>query len=244
IGQIASTALANARLLTALERTSRLKSEFVSTVSHELRTPLNVILGNAEMLDDSHTAPAEREVCAAAIRRAGRELLDMVENTLEVGKLEAGRSRASLTEIPLSELWAELQRSCADLARRPGVVLEWGEIEDRGAVTTDPRKLATVLKNLVGNALKFTARGAVRVTLRRRGDALELCVADTGIGIAPERHGEVFEMFRQVDGSDSRAYDGAGLGLYIVERFVRELGGSVALQSELGQGATFTVSLP
>jgi len=101
-----------------------------------------------------------------------------------------------------------------------------------------------VLRNLVGNALKFTARGWVRVDVRREGETLVLCVADSGIGIRPEDHGTVFEMFRQADGSASRRYEGTGLGLYLVHRFVQQLGGTVTLESEVGRGSVFTVTLP
>jgi signal transduction histidine kinase len=244
IGRIGASALANARLVEQVERASRLKSEFVSTMSHELRTPLNVILGNAEMLEDPAVSPEQRNVCVRTIARAGRELLELVENTLEIGRLEAARSELRIEQISLADLWRDLRVSCADLPRRSGVQLEWVGPGTEQQIAVDRRKLATVVRNLVGNALKFTERGKVRAEAGLSAGGLELRVADTGIGIPADRHGEIFEMFRQIDGSDSRAHGGSGLGLYIVRSFVEELGGTIALDSAVGRGSTFTVTLP
>jgi signal transduction histidine kinase len=124
------------------------------------------------------------------------------------------------------------------------VRLEWSATAPAISMVTDPRKLATALRNLVSNALKFTEEGRVRAEVARAGDRVEFRVADTGIGIRPEDHAAVFEMFRQADGSDSRRYGGSGLGLYIVRRFVHQLGGTVGLDSAPGRGSVFTVTLP
>jgi PAS domain S-box-containing protein len=244
IAHAAATALANSRLIADLEAANRLKSEFVSTMSHELRSPLNVILGFAEMARDRAMGPPEREDCIGRIEAAGRELLTLIESTLEIGKLEAGRLAVRLEEVPLPAFWAELGRGCAILPRSRDVALEWGRDVPDLSLVTDPRKLTIIMRNLVGNALKFTERGHVRADVRLDGDSVMLEVADTGIGIRREDQEAIFEMFRQADGSDTRRYGGTGLGLYIVRRFVEQLGGRVGLESVPGRGSTFTIRLP
>jgi len=244
IAQIASVALANARLVEQLERVSRLKSEFVSTVSHELRTPLNVILGYAEMARDPGFDADERTALLGRIEDAGAQLLELIESTLEIGRLEAGREDIRIEPVALRAFWRALGDGCTTIPHRPEVRLEWGaEIPDV-TLETDPRKLTVVLRNLVGNALKFTEQGWVRVEVAVAGDGIRFTVQDTGIGIRPEDQGTIFEMFRQADGSDSRRFGGTGLGLYIVRRFVQQLGGTVMLESAPGTGSRFTVALP
>jgi signal transduction histidine kinase len=240
----AAVALHTARLVADLRRASRLKSEFVSTMSHELRTPLNVILGFTEMARDAGGDRAAQEECLGRIEAAGRDLLALIEGTLEVGKLEAGREDVELQPLALPAYWAELGRGCARMPCRAGVVLDWQEAVPAVEVVTDRRKLALIVRNLVGNALKFTEHGRVEVAAALGDDALEVSVADTGIGIRPEDQETIFEMFRQADGSDSRRYGGTGLGLYLVRRFVEQLGGTVAVDSAPDRGSTFTVRVP
>ena len=130
------------------------------------------------------------------------------------------------------------------MPQNPDVVLEWGPSVPDVTVRADSRRLAMVVRNLVGNALKFTDRGWVRAEMLVEGSEAVLRVSDTGIGIAPEDQDRVFEMFRQADGSDSRRYAGTGLGLYLVRRFVEQLGGRVDLMSTVGRGSVFTVRMP
>jgi signal transduction histidine kinase len=243
IARIASMALANARLVEELERASRLKSEFVSTMSHELRTPLNVILGYADMARDP-AAAGVRDAYLERIAGAGRELLELIESTLEIGRIEAGRAEVQLEPVGLAAFWEKLAKSCAALPRRAEVSLVWEPGVPDGPLVTDPRKIEIVVRNLVGNALKFTEQGHVRARLARDASAAVLTVSDTGIGIRPEDQEAIFQMFRQADGSDSRRFGGAGLGLYIVRRFVQQLGGTVTLESAPGRGSVFTVRLP
>jgi signal transduction histidine kinase len=239
--QLGSLALANAQLVGELEKLNRLKSEFVSTMSHELRTPLNVILGYAEMARDNAD---ERDDYLSRIDAAGRELLGLIETTLEVGRIEAGRDTITLEPVSLAAFLATIAAGCARLPRHESVVLTWPASPPDIVLMTDPRKLTLVLRNLVGNALKFTERGEVRVEAALDNGHVVLKVADTGIGIPLEDQEAIFEMFRQVDGSDRRRFGGSGLGLYIVQRFVRRLGGTIALASEPGRGSVFSVSLP
>jgi signal transduction histidine kinase len=137
-----------------------------------------------------------------------------------------------------------MAETCSTLPRAQNVRLEWDERVPRVSLLTDPRKLNVVIRNLVGNALKFTDDGWVRAELRVEGSEVLVRVADTGIGIRPEQLSGIFEMFRQADQSDSRRHGGTGLGLYIVRRFAEQLGGRVSVQSEPGRGSTFVVHLP
>ena len=240
----ASLALRTTRLIADLRHANQLKSEFVSTMSHELRTPLNVILGYASMAREGLLDEVPVAECLARIEGAGRDLLGLVESTLEIGRVEAHRDEVRLEPVALPTLWAELGAACTGLPRHAGVTLDWVTPAPAGTLTTDRRKLTIVVRNLVGNACKFTERGTVRASLVEEDGAVLLRVADTGIGIRREDQGAIFEMFRQADGSDSRRYGGAGLGLYIVRRFVGQLGASVAVESTPGSGSVFTVRIP
>jgi len=232
---------ARARLLEELERTNRMKSQFVSTMSHELRTPLNVILGYADLLEELDDD--ERRMAVSRIGRAGRELLELVEATLDMNRLEAGRDEVELTAVRLQELWRELRSELDPVPRAATLALTWGE-PPPATLRTDRRKLKIVLKNLVGNAIKFTRDGTVHVDCRLDAGRCTFVVRDTGIGIARGDLPHIFDMFRQVDSSDRRSYGGVGLGLHIVQRFCQQLGGTVAVESEPGVGSTFTVALP
>jgi PAS domain S-box-containing protein len=244
IAHTTAIALENARLITDLQAASRMKTEFVSTMSHELRTPLNVILGFCEMARDPEADHAARELCHERIEMAGRTLLEMIESTLEVGKLEAGREDLELEPVELPAFWEKLGREYAVRPRSGDVVLEWSARVPDVVVLTDARKLAMVVRNLVSNALKFTESGFVRVEVLHEPEELVLRVADTGIGIEPADQEKIFEMFCQGDGSDSRRHGGTGLGLYIVRRVVEQLGGRVDLESAVGWGSIFSVRLP
>ena len=237
-------ALANSALINDLRAANTLRSEFVSTMSHELRTPLNVILGYAEMTQDERLGDEERRGFLRRIEEAGRDLLRLIEDTLAMGRIEAGRDRVELETVQIPELWEQLRRECAVLPQRPPVTLEWQAFAHEITLVTDPRKLTIVIRNLVHNALKFTEAGWVRAQGTIEHDALVLSVSDTGIGIAACDQSAVFEMFRQADGSDTRRFGGTGLGLHIVQRYVEQLGGTIALSSAPGVGSRFTVTLP
>ncbi len=243
IAQLASMALENARLVEELRRASHLKSEFVSTMSHELRTPLSVILGYTDMLHDEGLAAAERGRVLHRIRTAGFELLEMIEATLNLGRLEAGRDPARFDTVSVPELLDELAAEFAAMTQKRSTTLSWKSAAGL-VIDTDRRKLRIVLKNLIGNALKFTPNGEVEVRCERRADRCALIVRDTGIGIPAERLPVIFEMFQQGDSSDSRSYSGVGLGLYIVQRLLDQLGGDIAVASAPDRGTCFTVTLP
>jgi PAS domain S-box-containing protein len=244
VAHATAIALENVRLIEDLQAASRLKTEFVSTMSHELRTPLHVILGSCEMARDAALPEADKAACLGRIDAAGRTLLELIESTLEVGKLEAGRDDVRVEPVALRTWWARLGRDLVALPRRHGVTFEWDAGAPDIVVHTDPRKLGIVVRNLVGNALKFTERGFVRAEVAVDPEHVVLRIADSGVGIRADDHERIFEMFRQADGSDSRRFGGTGLGLYIVRRFVEQLGGSVGVESALGRGSVFVVSLP
>jgi len=242
IAQLASLALTNADLVEALEEANRLKSEFVSTMSHELRTPLNVMIGYLDMLADQ-PASDEHGAILARVRGSGVELLDMIESTLNLNRIQAGQDIPAFAEFRLDDLWEELRGEFAVHPRKTAAALRWQALE--GVILySDRRRLKTILKNLVGNALKFTSAGEVVVRCEQQQDACVLTVSDTGIGIPATELSVIFDMFRQVDSSESRSYSGAGLGLYIVKRLLDQLGGDVEVESTPGVGSTFRVSLP
>ncbi len=244
VAEATGMALDAARVVADLRRTNRLKNEFVSTMSHELRTPLHVMLGCLEMARDPGLGESDREHALERAERAGRELLTLVESTLDISRLEAGVEDLQLHAVALPELLAEVRAQCETLARPGGVELTWAGVESAGTIVTDVRKLGAIVRNLVHNALKFTAAGSVCVEAERLDESLVVRVTDTGIGIPVDQHDAVFEMFHQADGSDARPYGGTGLGLHIVRRYVDQLAGRIALKSAPGSGSTFTVTLP
>ncbi|HEV7732460.1 MAG TPA: HAMP domain-containing sensor histidine kinase [Candidatus Binatia bacterium] len=237
-------ALTNARLVEEIRRASQVKSEFLSTMSHELRTPLNAVLGYADMAGDPDASLDDRTGYLAQIRRAGARLLELVEHTLEIGRIESGHGEPDLERVWLPDLWATLRQTHTRLHLGGPVALDWAATAPDVTLRTDARKLTVAIRHLVDNALKFTDAGRVRVTATADDASVAVTVQDTGAGIRAEDHALIFEMFRQADGSETRRHGGTGLGLYLVRRFVHQLGGTVELDSAPGRGSCFTLRLP
>ena len=246
VAQLASMALENARLVAELRRADRLKSEFVATISHELRTPLNAIVGYNELLREGEFGPltAQQADVMRRVQQSSLQLLELINATLDLSRLEKGELPLDLRDVELPGLLRQIDADTRALPEKPGVHLLWEVALHLPRLRTDPGKLSLILKNLIANALKFTERGSVTVAVRGCHDGMEIAVTDTGVGIAPKDHAIIFEPFRQIEPCMTRRYSGVGLGLHIVRRMLDALGGTITLDSELGRGSTFRVWLP
>jgi signal transduction histidine kinase len=245
IAQQAAIALENARLVESLRRASRLKSEFIGTMSHELRSPLNVVIGYVDLiLDDAMgEVPAQQREALERVRQHALQLLDLIQEALDINRLEAGLLPLNIETFTLHDLLDDLRDSIPAEWAKPNVDLVWEVDPAPLLLRSDRSKLKRVLRNLVHNALKFTDEGSVTVKVTSANAWIDFAVSDTGIGISPEALPFIFDMFRQADGSNTRRYGGVGLGLYIVKQLVRGLGGDVSVASTLGEGSTFHVQL-
>ncbi|HLG68925.1 MAG TPA: response regulator [Chloroflexota bacterium] len=233
----------------ALEAASRLKSEFLANMSHELRTPLNAILGFSELLIDAPPDDDDFETRAVYLERiheSGKHLLSLINDILDLAKIEAGRMELHPEPVPVREMVGQVVGTVQPLADRKGIRLE-AQVEEAGELFADEGKLKQILYNLLSNAIKFTPEGGQvsveAVDLPETGE-LRLSVVDTGIGIAPEDQERVFQEFQQVDAGANRKYEGTGLGLALTKRFVELHGGRIWLESEPGAGSRFHVQLP
>nr|WP_263429357.1 response regulator [Nannocystis pusilla] len=230
-----------------LKRTSAFKSEFLANMSHELRTPLNSSLILARLLADNRQGnlDAEQVKFAETIYSAGNDLLTLINDVLDLSKIEAGMLEVRPEPVSLARLTDELMAAFRPLARDKGLVLNL-EVRPDAPTTihTDPTRLAQILRNLLSNALKFTERGGVTLAVRAASGMIQFAVVDTGIGIPADKHELIFEAFRQADGTTNRKYGGTGLGLSISRDLARLLGGELTLASAPGRGSTFTLTLP
>jgi signal transduction histidine kinase len=242
----AAIALETVRLVYDSREASRLKSDFVATMSHELRTPLNVIMGYTDLLLEDAFGGLNEEQHGVLTRtqRSARELLDLITATLDLNRLEAGKSRISVERVTVADLFAQLEAWTAALLDRGNLEVRWRIEGDVPPIETDLAKLSIVLKNLIGNAIKFTEEGSVTVVAEPVDGAVTFTVADTGVGIKREDLPVIFEMFRQVESANTRRHGGVGLGLYIVKRYLTELRGEIDVVSEAGSGSRFRIRLP
>jgi len=247
VAQQATVVLENTRLVDHLRQANRVKSDFLSTVSHELRTPLNAIIGYTDLLREEALGPLQPEQLEVmnVVARKGVELLELINMTLDVTRLETGQTRLDATEFVLGDLLGEIHE---ELNNEAPALVEFSCTTAPGLplLTTDRAKLKTVVKNLTHNALKFTRRGQVEVHAEPGATSSEVrvVVRDTGIGIAARDVGAIFEMFRQLEPVNTRQFGGVGLGLYIVQRLLELLHGEIRVESEPDKGSVFTVTVP
>jgi len=230
-----------------LRQASDLKSRFLSYMSHEFRTPLGSILSITSLLADELDGPlsAEQHKQVAFVSNATRELSDMVDDLLDLAKIEAGRITISPGWFDMLDLFAALRGMFRPIVNSTDVDLIFEEPAGLPRLYTDDKKLAQILRNFISNSLKFTTAGEVRVSASLAGsDRVRFAVSDTGIGIAPELHGSLFEDFSQVDSPLQKRLRGTGLGLSLCKRFAALLGGEVGVCSEPGVGSTFFVIIP
>jgi PAS domain S-box-containing protein len=230
----------------AAEEAARAKSEFLSTMSHELRTPLAVILGYCDLLEDDEgrNLDAEQQTGLQRIRKSATDLLDLITALLDLNRLEAGQLPVDCQEVEIAALILELQAETQGLQDQSSLSFVWTVDSNLPHLQTDLRKLKVIVKNLIGNAVKFTQNGSVSVVVRSQQGGIEISVVDTGIGIPADELARIFEPFQQVDNSANGLLKGSGLGLNIVKRFVTLLGGTVTVESEVGHGTTFRIWLP
>ncbi|WP_048442009.1 response regulator [Caenimonas sp. SL110] len=231
-----------------LERASRYKSEFLANMSHELRTPLNSSLILARLLGDNSKGNLDEEQVkfAESIYSAGNDLLNLINDILDIAKVEAGKLEVRPEVTGIAGMAEALKRTFEPLAADKHLAFELNLADDLPATLyTDRQRVEQILKNLLSNAVKFTDKGKVSVNVERQGaSAVAFRVSDSGIGIDPSQHALIFEAFRQADGTTSRRFGGTGLGLSISRDLAHLLGGAISVESRPGQGSTFTLSLP
>jgi HAMP domain-containing protein/signal transduction histidine kinase/CheY-like chemotaxis protein len=230
-----------------LALSSRYKSEFLANMSHELRTPLNSLLILSKLLSDNESGnlTSKQLEFARTIRAAGTDLLELINDILDLSKIEAGKMDLLFDAIRLDDICAYVRRTFEPVAADKGLALDIVLAEDvPGAILTDEQRLQQILRNLLSNAFKFTAVGGVTLRIEREDDeCLTFAVVDSGIGIAEDKLQVIFEAFQQADGTTSRTYGGTGLGLSISRELARALGGEIDVQSTLGHGSVFKLRL-
>ena len=251
-------AIENATLIRTLqgemeraEAASQAKSEFLANVSHEIRTPMNAILGYIELIEDPETPSEDRAMLIDGVRRSGTHLLSVIDNILDISQIEAGKVTLSVERVSPEDISLDVEMLFRGQAKEKSLQFEVKCDENLPpAIHTDRARLRQILVNLVGNAIKFTESGFVQVTVEmQRKEATEeghlhIAVSDSGIGMGDETQARIFEPFEQGDAAPTRRFGGTGLGLSIARRLVELLGGEITVQSQPGQGALFTVTVP
>jgi signal transduction histidine kinase len=247
-------AIQNARLFQEIEEKSRQieaanrhKSEFLANMSHELRTPLNAIIGFSEVLGERMFGELNEKQAEYTedILSSGRHLLSLINEILDLSKVEAGRMELEVATFDLPLAIDNARTFVRERATKHGINLDVTIDERLGDFVGDERKIKQVLLNLLSNAVKFTPEGGrIGINARQADGSVEISVSDTGIGISPEDQTKIFEEFRQVGGDNAKKIEGTGLGLTLAKKFVELHGGKIWVTSEVGKGSTFTFTLP
>jgi signal transduction histidine kinase len=239
-------AMQNARLFHQLQVASKHKSQFLANMSHELRTPLNAILGYTELIADQiyGEVPEKINEVLDRVQKSGRHLLGLINDVLDLSKIEAGQLVLTLSAYSFSDVVQAVVSSVGSLAAEKQLRLTVDVGSDLPVGQGDERRITQVLLNLVGNAIKFTDKGEVAIRVSASDGTFLVAVADTGPGIKEEHQRKIFEEFQQSDTTVAKAKSGTGLGLAIAKRIVELHGGRIWVESVLGKGSTFFVSLP
>ena len=227
----------------AAEAANRAKSAFLATMSHEIRTPLNGVLGMAQAMAAGKLSEVQRDRLSV-IHRSGESLLAILNDLLDLSKIEAGKLELEDIDFDLGEVARGAYSAFTALANKKGLSFALDIGSAAGCYRGDPTRLRQILYNLISNALKFTEQGEIRVRAAREGEALVIAVRDTGVGISPENLGRLFGKFDQLDSSTTRRFGGTGLGLSICRELANLMGGDITVASELGLGSTFTLRVP
>jgi len=232
------------------EEVSRTKSAFLANMSHELRTPLNAIIGYSEMVQEELEDAGQREMVSdmVKIHSAGKHLLGLINDILDLSKIEAGKMAIHVEPFDLATLVRDVASTVQPLVEKNANTLVVDAPDELGEMRSDVTRVRQVLLNLLSNASKFTSKGEVGFAARREGDgdqaSVVFTVRDSGIGMTAEQMAKIFQPFTQADSSTTRKYGGTGLGLTISRRFCQMMGGDIRVESEHGKGSTFTVTLP
>ena len=249
IVELQQAAARSAELAERAEAANRAKSEFLANMSHEIRTPMTAILGHTEMLSTEELSPSEQAESLRTIQRSGEALLGIINDILDLSRIEADRLPLYKTDCALQQILDEVMAVAKITAAKKGLRLQVTyRLPMPVTIHTDPARLRQILVNLVGNAVKFTERGDVGLSVccsrSREGTAqIQFVVSDTGMGIPADKLQEIFQPFQQVDGSHTRRFGGVGLGLSICQRLAQALAGRIEVVSELGRGSTFTLTV-
>jgi signal transduction histidine kinase len=234
------------RLIRRLRESDRAQRELLSNLSHEFRTPLNIAHGYVNLLleDAFGGLPAAARDALRTVEQNVRDLSAVIDNVLEHTRMDAGAAELSLGGVDVAPILAELERLAGPLLRDKPVSFSVRADPELPVIESDARKLRTILRNLLSNAVKFTREGSIDVRVRHVGDDVVIAVRDSGVGIAADQLESLFDPFRQGDGSSTRVYGGLGIGLALSRQYARLLGGDLTVESTLGAGSTFTLTIP